>query len=387
MIFLINSKFILFLTIKILLFCFLKKIIIIFFIIFLNNILMIDQHKTLSEKSKDLKIRNSTAEFLIFTQANWENSIEVRYEDKNIWLTQKMMWVLFGISIPTINEHLKNIFNSWELSEKTVIRKFLITAKDWKKYNTNHYNLDTIIAIWFKVNSDKAIEFRIWANRILKEFSIKWFVLDKERLKNWNYIWEEYFEDLRLEIKEIRASERKFYQKITDIFTTSLDYDSNSNTTKLFFSTVQNKLHFSIHWNTAWELIVNRASHKKENMWLTNWKNCPDWKIIKSDVSIAKNYLTKEEIDTLNRIVNMYLDYAEDQVNRKIPMTMLDWNEKLNAFLQFNERDILSWSWKVTSEIAKAFAESEFEKYRIIQDKIYQSDFDKLLEKEYNLLK
>lgn len=332
--------------------------------------------------NKELKIRNSTTEFLIFTANTWENSIEVRFEDENIWLTQKMMWVLFDVSIPTINEHLKNIFNSWEIKEDWVIRNFLITANDWKNYNTKHYNLETIIAIWFKVNSTRAIEFRRWANRVLKEFSIKWFVLDKERLKNWNYLWEEYFEDLLLEIKEIRASERKFYQKVTDIFATSLDYDSNSPITKTFFATVQNKLHFAIHWKTASEVVTTRADHKKENMWLTTWKNSPNGKIIKSDVSIAKNYLEKEELVALDRIVSMYLDYGEDQAKRRIPMTMEDWESKLNAFLKFNEREILSWNWKVTQEIAKSFAESEFEKYRVIQDRLYKSDFDKLLEEE-----
>lgn len=340
--------------------------------------------------SKELKIRNSTAEFLIFTANTWENSIEVRFEDENIWLTQKMMWVLFDVSIPTINEHLKNIFNSWELKENSTIRKFLIVQKEWNRNvsrEIEHYNLETIIAIWFKVNSSRAIEFRRWANRVLKEFSIKWFVLDKERIKNWNYLWEAYFEDLLLEIKEIRASERKFYQKVTDIFATSLDYDSDSPITKTFFATVQNKLHFAIHGKTASEVIKTRANHKKENMWLTTWKNSPNWKIIKSDVSIAKNYLEKQELEALDRIVSMYLDYAEDQAKRKIPMTMEDWESKLNAFLQFNEREILSWSWKITAEIAKAFAESEFEKYRVIQDRIYKSDFDKLLEEQENLLK
>lgn len=329
--------------------------------------------------SKDLQIRNSTAEFLIFSSANWENSIEVKYYNKNVWLTQKMMWVLFWVSIPTINEHLKNLFSSWELKENSVIRKFLITANDWKNYNTNFYNLDWIISVWFKVNSTKAIEFRTWASKILKEFSIKWFVLDKERLKNWNYLWEHFFEELLLEIKEIRASERKFYQKITDIFATAVDYDKNNETTKKFFATIQNKLHFSIHWNTAAEVINKRANHKKDFMWLTSWKNSPEWKIIKSDVSVAKNYLLKEEIESLDRIVNMYLDYGEDQAKRKIPLTMNDWSNKLNAFLQFNEREILSWKWKITNAIAKSFAESEFEKYRIVQDKLYESDFDKLL--------
>jgi hypothetical protein len=331
---------------------------------------------------KNIQIRNSTAEFLIFTSANWENSIEVKYYDENIWLTQKMMWELFWVSIPTINEHLKNLFSSWELNEKWTIRKFLIVQKEWNRNvsrNNDFYNLEWIISIWFKVNSTKAIEFRNWAKNVLKEFSIKWFVLDKERLKNWNYLWEHFFEDLLLEIKEIRASERKFFQKITDIFTTAIDYDKNNNITKKFFTTVQNKLHFSIHWNTAAEIVNERANHKKENMWLTTWKNSPEWKIIKSDVSIAKNYLTKEELESLDRIVNMYLDYWEDQAKRKIPLTMQDWNNKLNAFLKFNERDILSWSWKITAEIAKSFSESEFEKYRIIQDKNYESDFDKLL--------
>ena len=335
--------------------------------------------------SQQLQIRNSTAEFLIFTAQTGENSIEVRFEDENVWLTQKMMWALFDVSIPTINEHLKNIFHSWELEEKWVIRNFRITANDGKNYTTKHYNLETIIALWFKINSGRAIEFRRWANRVLKEFSIKWFVLDKERLKNGNYLWEAYFEDLLLEIKEIRASERKFYQKITDIFATSLDYDSNWPITKTFFATVQNKLHFAIHGNTASEVITQRAHHQKENMGLTTWKNSPDGKIIKSDVSIAKNYLEKEELQSLDRIVSMYLDYAEDQATRKIPMTMEDWETKLNAFLQFNEREILSGSGKVTTEIAKAFAESEFEKYRIIQDRVYKSDFDRLLEEQKKL--
>ena len=329
---------------------------------------------------KNLQIRNSTAEFLIFTSNNWENSIEVKFEDNDLWLSQKMMASLFWVSIPTINEHLKKMFESWELNQNQVIRKFLITANDWKKYNTNFYNLESIISVWFKVNSQRAIEFRTWARKILREFSIKWFVLDKERLKNWNYLWEEYFEELLAEIKEIRASERKFYQKITDLYATAIDYNKDSQTTKDFFAKVQNKLHFAIHQNTASELILKRANHKKENMWLTTWKNSPNWKIIKTDVSIAKNYLTKKELEELDRIVNMYLDYWEDQAKRKIPLTMEDWAKKLDSFLQFNEREILSWSWKVTAEIAKSFAESEFEKYRVIQDKLYKSDFDELLE-------
>ena len=341
---------------------------------------------TKNDLNKTLQIRNSTAEFLIFSSVSWENSIEVKYEDKNVWLSQKMMSVLFWVSIPTINEHLKNLLESWEIRDESVIRKFLITANDWKKYNTNFYSLEWIISVWFKVNSSRAIEFRNWAKDILKEFSIKWFVLDKERLKNWNYLWEEYFENLVLEIKEIRASERKFYQKITDIFTTALDYNSDSETTKNFFAKVQNKLHFSIHSNTAAELIVKRANHEKMNMWLSTWKNSPDGKIIKSDVNIAKNYLSLDEIESLDRIVNMYLDYWEDQAKRKIPLTMQDWDKRLDSFLQFNERDILSWSWKITAKIAKSFAESEFEKYRIVQDNVYESDFDKLLKESNNLI-
>lgn len=334
-----------------------------------------------------LQIRNSTAEFLIFSSANWENSIEVKYFEKNIWLSQKMIWTLFWVSIPNINEHFKNLFNSWELTKKWTIRKFLIVQNEWNRNisrEIDFYNLEWIISIWFKVNSTRAIEFRNWAKNILKEFSIKWFVLDKERLKNGNYLWEEYFEDLVLEIKEIRASERKFYQKITDIFTTALDYNSDSETTKNFFSKVQNKLHFSIHNNTAAELIVKRANHKKNNMWLSTWKNAPTGKIIKNDVNIAKNYLSLDELNSLDRIVNMYLDYWEDQAKRKIPLTMEDWSNKLDSFLQFNERDILSWNGKVTKEIAKSFAESEFEKYRVVQDRLYESDFDRLL-KEWGL--
>jgi len=338
----------------------------------------------MNKVNQNLKIRNSTAEFLIFTSANWENSIEVKFENKNVWLTQKMISTLFLVSIPTINEHIKNLIKCWEINQKQVIRKFLITAEDWKNYNTNFYNLEWIISIWFRVNSNRAIEFRNWAKKVLKEFSIKWFVLDKERLKNWNYLSEIYFEELLAEIKEIRASERKFYQKITDIFTTALDYDSKSESTQKFFSTIQNKLHFSIHNNTAAELITKRANHKEKHMWLTNWKNSPNWKIIKSDIIIAKNYLTIKELKALDRIVNMYLDYGIDQAERQIPLTMEDWNTKLNAFLQFNEREILSWSWKVTTEIAKSFAKSEFEQFRIIQDKNYQSDFDKLL-KQYEI--
>lgn len=326
-----------------------------------------------------ISIRNSTAEFLIFTSQSGENSIDIRVEDENIWLTQKLIAKLFDVSVATINEHLKNIFLNWELEKKSVIRNFLITANDWKNYNTKHYNLETIISVWYKINSNKAVEFRKWATRILKEFSLKWYVLDNERLKNWALLTKKYFDDLILEIRDIRESERNFYQKITDIYSTSIDYDLNSWITKDFFANVQNKMHFAVHQKTAWELIIDRANHKKDNMWLTNWKKAPKWKILKSDVVIAKNYLSEEEVKSLNRIVVMYLDYAEDQAENWIPLTMNDWVEKLNVFLKFNNKEILEWFWKVKSEIAKSFAKSEFEKYKIIQDKKYISDFDKII--------
>lgn len=327
--------------------------------------------------NKTLTIRNSTAEFLIFTSQSGAEGIEVRVEDENVWLTQKLIAKLFGVTIPTVNEHIKNIFESAELKEDSVIRNFRITASDGKTYETKHYNLEAVIAIGFKVNSDRAVEFRRWANRVLKDFAIKGYVLDNERLKNGAYLSKQYYEDLLLEIRDIRASERNFYQKITDIYATSIDYDLKSPTTQRFFSTVQNKMHFAVHNNTAAELIMKRADHKKDNMGLSTWKKAPEGKILKSDVSVAKNYLQEKEIKSLNRIVTMYLDYAEDQAEKNVPMTMADWAEKLDAFLKFNEKDILENAGKVTSEVAKSFAESEFEKYRPIQDKLYQSDFDK----------
>jgi len=326
-----------------------------------------------------LSIKNSTAEFLIFTASSWSNSVEVRFEDKNLWMTQKMMSVLFDVSVPTINEHLKHIFETKEINKDWAIRNFLITASDGKTYDTKHYNLETVIAIWFRTNSTRAIQFRQWAMKVLKQFAIKWYVLDNERLKNWTFLGEEYFEDLLWEIREIRASERKFYQKITDIYATAVDYDSNAELTKEFFATVQNKLHYAIHWHTAPELIVERASSAKPYMWLKTWKKTPTGKIIKSDVVVAKNYLEIDEIKKLDRFVTMYLDYAEDQADMKIPMTMQDWKEKLDIFLKFNKREVLDNPWKVSSEIAKSFAESEFQKYRIVQDKLFESDFDKVM--------
>lgn len=337
---------------------------------------------------KELKIRNSTAEFLIYKSSNWNVKIDVLIQNENIWLPQKKIAELFWVDRSVITKHLKNIFISEELDENSVCAKIAHTADDWKNYKTTFYNLDMIIAVWYRVNSKQATNFRIWANNILKEYIIKWFAMDDERLKDpTNYFWKDYFDEQLERIKNIRSSERRFYQKITDIFSQcSIDYDPNSEKTKTFFATIQNKLHFAITWNTAAEIVSSRANHKKENMWLTSWKFSPNWPVRKTDVSIAKNYLDEKELDFLNRIVSMYLDYAEDQAKRKIPMTMQDWETKLNAFLQFNEREILSGSWKITTEIAKSFAESEFEKYRVIQDRLYKSDFDKLLEEQEKLL-
>jgi len=334
---------------------------------------------------KDLTIRNSTAEFLIFQSQQKEDSIEVKYADEMVWLSQKMMAKLFDVSIATINEHLKNIFNSNELEENLVIRKFLITASDGKKYNTQCYNLDAIISVGYRVNSKRATQFRIWATRVLKQFAIKGYVLDKKRLENGSFLNENYFDELLEEIREIRLSERQFYQKITDIYATSLDYDKNAQTTKEFFAKVQNKLHYAIHKHTAPELIMKRADSKKNHMGLTTWKQAPDGKIIKTDVSIAKNYLKKEELASLGRLVSAYLDLAEDRAKRKIPMTMDDWAKRLDAFLTFDEREILQHTGTITQEIAKQHAETEFEKYRLIQDKLFQSDFDALVKKSRKL--
>ena len=333
------------------------------------------------DNNKKLQIRNSTAEFLVFTKQAGNDSIEVRVEDETVWLTQKLIAVLFDVNVRTISEHLQNIFKNNELDNNSVIRKFRTTASDGKNYNTQFYNLDAIISVGYRVNSVRATQFRQWATKILRDFAIRGWVLDNERLKNGAYLSEEYFDQLLAEIREIRASERKFYQKITDIYASALDYNLDSPTTRTFFATVQNKLHFAIHGNTAAEMIMKRADNEKENMGLTTWKNSPSGKIIKTDVSIAKNYLNKPEIKSLDRFVTMYLDYAETQAERKIPMTMEDWASKLNAFLQFNEKELLTNAGKISHAIAKAFAESEFEKYRINQDSLFQSDFDKLINK------
>jgi len=303
----------------------------------------------------------------------------VRYEDETIWLTQKLIGQLFDVETQTINYHLKEIFKSGELNEFSVIRKFRITATDGKEYLAKFYNLDTIISVGYRVNSIRATQFRQWATQVLKEYAIKGYVLDRKRMENGAFLDEDYFEHLLEEIREIRLSERRFYQKITDIYTTSIDYNKDAPTTHDFFAKVQNKLHYAIHGYTAAELIMERADSEKKNMGLTSWENSPDGKILKSDVSIAKNYLTKEELESLGRIVNAYLDLAEDRARRQIPMTMEDWSKKLDQFLELSEREILNSPGQIIAKIAKERAESEFEKYRIVQDRLYENDFDKVI--------
>lgn len=329
---------------------------------------------------KIMQIRNSTVDFLVFTKQNSQDSIEVRVQDENVWLTQDGISRLFDKGRSTITEHLNSIFTEGELDENSVCRKFRLTAADGKNYNTKFYNLDAIISVGYRVNSIRATQFRQWATKILKTFTVQGYVLDKQRLENGQIFDERYFEHLLEDIREIRMSERKFYQKITDIYATSVDYDKNSKTTQDFFAQVQNKLHWAIHKHTAAEIIVERANSEKPHMGLMNWRKSPNGKIEKSDVSIAKNYLSKEELDKLERFVTMYLDYAEFQAKKQIPMTMEDWAIRLNKFLDFNEMEILQDKGHITAEIAKTFAETEFEKYRVIQDKLFQSDFDLFLE-------
>lgn len=326
-----------------------------------------------------MQIRNSTTDFLVFTRQAGEDGIEVRVSGESVWLTQKGMAQLFDCSTDNISLHLKNIFKSGELSESSVTEQSSATAADGKTYKMKFYNLDAIISVGYRINSVRATQFRQWATQVLKTFAIQGYVLDKNRLENGQIFDEEYFEHLLDEIREIRASERKFYQKITDIYSTAVDYSRDAVTTKEFFATVQNKLHYAIHGHTAAELIVDRADHTKEHMGLTTWKNAPKGKIVKADVSVAKNYLTQSELKDLNQFVSMYLDYAERQARRHIPMTMEDWAKKLDVFLQFNEEEVLHDKGRVSAEIAKSFAESEFEKYRVIQDRLFESDFDKLL--------
>lgn len=335
-------------------------------------------------KDKKIQIRNSTSDFLVFTMQSNEDGIDVRVHNENVWLTQKGMAKLFDCSTDNIGLHLKNIFKENELDENSVTEKSSATADDGKTYKMKFYNLDAIISVGYRVNSVRATQFRQWATNVLKTFTVQGYVLDKKRLENGQIFDEEYFEHLLDEIREIRVSERKFYQKITDIYATAVDYSTNSITSKEFFATVQNKLHYAVHGNTAAEMIVERADHKKEYMGLTTWKNAPSGKIVKSDVSVAKNYLSIDESKDLNQFVTMYLDYAERQARRKLPMTMEDWAKRLDVFLQYNDEEILQDKGKVSAEIAKSFAESEFEKYRVIQDKNFKSDFDKLILFEFD---
>ena len=332
-----------------------------------------------NKKNKSI-IRSSSAEYLTFIAATGEGGLEAIYSEENIWLSQKMMGILYEIETHTVNYHLKKIFKDSELEENSVIQKFRITALDGKNYDTKHYNLSAIIAVGYKVNSEKAVMFRKWATQIVNEFTIKGFTMDDERLKNnGTLLGKKYFEEQLQRIREIRLSERKFYQKITDIYSTSLDYDVTAQATKRFFATVQNKLHWAIHGQTAAELILNRASYDKENMGLETWKDAPNGKIQKFDVSVAKNYLTENEMQQLQRLVSAYLDIAEDMATRQIPMTMGDWETRLNKFIDATDRNILNDAGKVSHEIATAHAESEFEKYRIVQDRLFESDFDRII--------
>jgi hypothetical protein len=324
--------------------------------------------------------RSSAAEYLTFIAASGSGGVEAVYVDESIWLTQKMMAQLYDVNVRTVNEHLKKIFVDSELEQDSVIRKFRITASDGKNYDTLHYKLPAIIAVGYKVNSERAVQFRKWATGIIEEFTVKAYVMDDERIKSGGSILtDQYFEEQLQRVREIRLSERKFYQKITDIYATAIDYDITAQATKRFFATVQNKLHWAIHGQTAAEVIVNRADADKQNMGLTSWKDAPGGKIQKFDVVVAKNYLTEAEMVQLSRLVNAYLDVAEDMAQRKIPLTMQDWESRLNRFIAATDREILQDAGKVTTEIAKAHAESEFEKYRIVQDRLFESDFDRIL--------
>lgn len=333
------------------------------------------------KKNNEITIRSSAAEYLTYVAATGESSqnIEVRYEDENIWLTQKMLGILFDVEPHTINYHIKKIFADNEMIEDSVTRKFRITADDGKTYNTKHYNLQMIIAVGFKVNSERAVQFRKWVNQIASEYTIKGWVMDDERLIRGSYLTDKYFDEQLERVREIRASERKFYQKITDLYATAIDYDKNSTATKRFYATVQNKMHYAIHGHTAAELIVERADATKDHMGLTTWKDAPDGKIQRSDVIVAKNYLSEFELGQLNRMVTAYLDFAENMAKRKIPLTMEDWEKRLNSFIEMFEYGLLQDAGKVSNEIAKLHAETEFEKYRVIQDRLFMSDFDRYM--------
>ena len=344
----------------------------------------------MAKKKDEITIRSSAAEYLTYVASvgDQQDSIEMRYEDENIWLTQKMMATLYDVGLPTINEHIKKIYADSELEEAATIRNFRIVQTEGSRQvtrDTKHYNLQMIIAVGFKVNSERAVQFRKWVNQIAKDYTIKGWVMDDERLKRGTYLTEKYFDEQLERIREIRASERKFYQKITDLYATAIDYDKNSATTRRFYATVQNKMHYAVHGHTAAELIVERADHTKEHMGLTTWADAPDGKIKKSDVTVAKNYLSQDEMKQLNRMVTAYLDFAENMTLRHIPLTMQDWEKRLNSFIEMFDYGILQDAGKVTTAIAKLHAETEFEKYRVIQDRLFMSDFDKyMLELEEN---
>ena len=347
----------------------------------------------MKKKKDEITIRSSAAEYLTYVASvgDQQDSIELRYEDENIWLTQKMMATLYDVGLPTINEHIKKIYADSELEEAATIRNFRIVLTEGSRQvtrDTKHYNLQMIIAVGFKVNSERAVQFRKWVNQIAKDYTIKGWVMDDERLKRGAYLTEKYFDEQLESIREIRASERKFYQKITDLYATAIDYDKNSATTRRFYATVQNKMHYAVHGHTAAELIVERADHTKEHMGLTTWADAPEGKIKKSDVTVAKNYLSQDEIKQLNRMVTAYLDFAENMTLRHIPLTMQDWEKRLNSFIEMFDYGILQDAGKVSAEIAKLHAETEFEKYRVIQDRLFMSDFDKfMLELEENTKK
>ena len=343
----------------------------------------------MKEKAKrELSItRSSAAEYLTFVAATGDRtqSVEMRYENENIWLTQKMMATLYDVSVPAINQHLKRIFDDGELLPEAVIKDYLITAADGKQYRTKHYNLQAIVAVGFKVNNARAVQFRKWAGQIVKDYTIQGWTMDVDRLKKGHMFTDEYFERQLEYIREIRLSERKFYQKVTDLYATAFDYDKHAPVTRDFFALVQNKLHWAVHRHTAAELIVARADADKQHMGLTHWEAAPHGKIIRSDVAVAKNYLNTQELDYLERIVSLYLDFAELQAMRKIPMSMQDWAKRLDGFLEFNGNEILTGPGKISHEQAKLHAESEFEKYRIVQDRLFESDFDRLLKEAEKL--
>ena len=347
----------------------------------------------MAKKKDEITIRSSAAEYLTYVASvgDQQDSIEMRYEDENIWLTQKMMATLYDVGLPTINEHIKKIYADSELEEAATIRNFRIVQTEGSRQvtrDTKHYSLQMIIAVGFKINSERAVQFRKWVNQIAKDYTIKGWVMDDERLKRGTYLTEKYFDEQLERIREIRASERKFYQKITDLYATAIDYDKNSATTRRFYATVQNKMHYAVHGHTAAELIVERADHTKEHMGLTTWADAPEGKIKKSDVTVAKNYLSQDEMKQLNRMVTAYLDFAENMTLRHIPLTMQDWEKRLNSFIEMFDYGILQDAGKVSAEIAKLHAETEFEKYRVIQDRLFMSDFDKyLLELEENTKK